>query len=168
MAADGTSAAAEADGDDALAVEQLRADRDGWLARREQALAAARRSRTVSATALATAAADARRAAVDDAADAASDPGLAKSARNLDLPAWQKGRYGTAVGRAVHGVLQTCDLATGHDIEAGAAAQAAAEGILGREAVVARLARSALASPTVAAAVDTTPLARAVRGCAGR
>ena len=40
-------------------------------------------------------------------------PGLAKEPRDVDLPPWQKGRYGTAIGRAVHGVLQTVDLATG-------------------------------------------------------
>ena len=42
-----------------------------------------------------------------------ADPGLQKRPRDLDLPPWLKGRYGTAVGRAVHGVLQTIDLATG-------------------------------------------------------
>ena len=50
------------------------------------------------------------------------------------------------------GCLQTCDLVTGRDIDASAAAQAAAEGILDREQIVARLARSALASPTVSTA----------------
>ena len=34
-------------------------------------------------------------------AAAAPIPGLAKDARDLDLPPWQKGRYGTAIGRAV-------------------------------------------------------------------
>ncbi|MDQ3431750.1 MAG: UvrD-helicase domain-containing protein, partial [Actinomycetota bacterium] len=40
-------------------------------------------------------------------------PGLAKDARNLELPPWNKGRYGSAIGRAVHGALQTVDLSTG-------------------------------------------------------
>ncbi len=44
---------------------------------------------------------------------AALDPGLLKDPVDLELPPWQRGRYGTAVGRAVHGVLQTVDLATG-------------------------------------------------------
>ena len=35
------------------------------------------------------------------------DPGLAKGPRDLELPPWNKGRYGTALGRAVHAVLQT-------------------------------------------------------------
>jgi ATP-dependent exoDNAse (exonuclease V) beta subunit len=49
----------------------------------------------------------------------------------------------------VHAVLQTVDLATGAGLVDAAAAQAAAEGVLGREAVVAALARSALAAPAV-------------------
>jgi ATP-dependent exoDNAse (exonuclease V) beta subunit len=57
------------------------------------------------------------------------------------------------VGRAVHGVLQVIDLATGAGLEAAAAAQAAAEGVLGREELVADLARSALDSAPVRAAV---------------
>jgi ATP-dependent helicase/nuclease subunit A len=43
--------------------------------------------------------------------EADTDPGLDKGAVDLDLPPWQRGRYGTAVGRAVHAVLQYCDLA---------------------------------------------------------
>ncbi len=92
--------------------------------------------------------------AVEAGAGAAEDPGLAKDARDLELPPWNKGRYGTAIGRAVHAALQTIDLATGADLEATAAAQAAAEGMLGHEAAVAALARAALASPTVARAAD--------------
>ena len=80
------------------------------------------------------------------------DPGLVKDQRDLELPPWQKGRYGTAVGRAVHAVLQTVDLATGDGLDDAAAAQAAAEGVPERADAVAALARSALASPTVQAA----------------
>ena len=61
----------------------------------------------------------------------AVDPGLAKGPRDLELPPWNKGRYGTALGRAVHAVLQTVDLATGAGLDDAAAAQAAAEGIVG-------------------------------------
>ncbi len=77
------------------------------------------------------------------------DPGLAKDARDLELPPWNKGRYGTAIGRAVHGTLQTIDLATGAEVDATAAGQAAAEGVLGHEGTIADLARAALACPTV-------------------
>jgi ATP-dependent exoDNAse (exonuclease V) beta subunit len=49
----------------------------------------------------------------------------------------------------VHAVLQTVDLATGAGITETAAAQAAAEGVLGREATIAALARAAIESPVV-------------------
>jgi ATP-dependent exoDNAse (exonuclease V) beta subunit len=86
-------------------------------------------------------------ARVDDTAR--TDPGLAKDGRDLELPPWNKGRYGTAIGRAVHAVLQTIDLATGAGLVDTAAAQAAAEGVLGHEKTIAALAQSALDSPVV-------------------
>ena len=64
-----------------------------------------------------------------------------------------RGRAATAVGRAVHAVLQTIDLATGVGIEAAARAQALAEGIPDHEARVVELTRAALRSPIVEAAV---------------
>src|SRR5262249_46066445 len=82
-------------------------------------------------------------------AAATDDPGLAKDARDLELPPCNKGRYGTAIGRAVHAVLQTIDLKTGADLDDTVAAQAAAEGVLGQETTIAALARSALASSVV-------------------
>ncbi|MDP9334467.1 MAG: DNA helicase UvrD, partial [Actinomycetota bacterium] len=80
---------------------------------------------------------------------ALDDPGLAKDGRDLELPPWNKGRYGTAIGRAVHATLQTIELATGRDVEATAAAQGAAEGVLGHEETIAALTRAAVASPIV-------------------
>ncbi len=62
-------------------------DHDEWDGERRRAFAAARRRPTVSATYL--------------AGEADTDPGLDKGAVDLDLPPWQRGRYGTAVGRAV-------------------------------------------------------------------
>jgi ATP-dependent exoDNAse (exonuclease V) beta subunit len=103
-----------------------------WRADHEAALAQGLRRIATSATRLA------------EEAAAAREDGLQKDARDLDLPPWQKGRYGSAIGRAVHAVLQTVDLATGEGLEAAAKAQAAAEGVLGREGVIERLARSAL------------------------
>ncbi len=119
------------------------ADLDAWRAERSRALASSGRRRTIAATTLA-----------QDAVphDQPADPGLAKDQRDLELPPWQKGRYGTAVGRAVHGVLQTIDLATGDGLEAAATAQAAAEGVADRAGVVEVLARSALQAPAVRAA----------------
>jgi ATP-dependent exoDNAse (exonuclease V) beta subunit len=91
--------------------------------------------------------------AIAKEAAAARDPGLAKDGRDLELPPWNKGRYGTAVGRAVHAVLQTIDLATGDGIVETASAQAAAEGVIGREQQIVALVRAALASATVREAV---------------
>jgi ATP-dependent exoDNAse (exonuclease V) beta subunit len=140
-------------------------DHAEWAAALERRLRHGRGVRTVAATTLA-AGAD-RAVTLEPAADQGQlllpldagagdgDPGLAKQPRDLELPPWNKGRYGTAVGRAVHGVLQAVDLATGEGIAAVAAAQAAAEGVPGRQAVVEALARSALASATVRAAAGS-------------
>ena len=85
----------------------------------------------------------------------ADDPGLAKRERDLELPPWNKGRYGTAIGRAVHGVLQVVDLATGGGLDDAARAQATAEGVSDRTDVVARLARSALATEVARTAASS-------------
>jgi ATP-dependent helicase/nuclease subunit A len=66
---------------------------------------------------------------------------------------WRRGRAGTAVGRAVHAVLQMVDLATGEGLDVLAATQASVEGVPDRAAHVAALARAALASDVVQAAV---------------
>jgi ATP-dependent helicase/nuclease subunit A len=116
------------------------ADRHEWERTRDRAFANAARRPSVSATHL--------------AGEADTDPGLDKGAVDLDLPPWQRGRYGTAVGRAVHAVLQHADFRTGADIDAESAAQCAAEGIVGMDDTVARLARSALAAPIVQHAID--------------
>ncbi|MGI8711397.1 MAG: UvrD-helicase domain-containing protein, partial [Acidimicrobiales bacterium] len=78
--------------------------------------------------------------------------GLRKRPADLDLPPWLKGRYGTAVGRAVHATLQTIDLAGGRDLDAAVAAQCEAEAIVDRRPTVAALVRAALGSPVVRAA----------------
>ncbi|MEQ8717831.1 MAG: UvrD-helicase domain-containing protein [Acidimicrobiales bacterium] len=126
------------------------ADRETW----ERDIAAARRSlstrRSIAATAVAAELHDPE--AVDAATVEATAAGLAKSARDLDLPPWNKGRYGTAIGRAVHATLQTVDLATGEGLGAIASAQAAAEGVVARAGLVAALAGSALDSEVVARA----------------
>ena len=122
---------------------------EAWRASHQGALTAASRPLATSATQLAAEAAERREAEWEADRRAAGDPGLAKGAKDVDLPPWQKGRYGTAVGRAVHGVLQSIDLATGDGLDRAVAAQAAAEGVLGREGVIADLCRSALASDVV-------------------
>ncbi|MGH9181082.1 MAG: UvrD-helicase domain-containing protein, partial [Acidimicrobiales bacterium] len=119
---------------------ELPALRD-WEHSHAAALVTGMRRLAVSATQLAE---DAARMAAAETPD-----GVHKGARDIDLPPWQKGRYGSAVGRAVHAVLQTVDLRSGTGLETAAAAQAAAEGVLGREDVIEALCRSALASDLV-------------------
>ena len=119
------------------------ADLDQWTIERDRAFVAASRRTGIAATRLSE-----EVTAVRDR-DAVDDPGLDKRPVNVELPPWQRGRYGTSIGRAVHGVLQFCDLATGDDIENLARAQCAAEGVIGLEAQVAALARSALRTPIV-------------------
>jgi len=70
-----------------------------------------------------------------------------------ETPPWQRGRAGTAVGRAVHAVLQSVDLATGEGVESLAAAQADAEGVPDRRSDITRAVRAALGSDAVRAAV---------------
>ena len=83
---------------------------------------------------------------LDDAerSGAGPDPGLAKDRDDSEPRPWSKGRYGTAVGRAVHGVLQDVEIATGCGLDDLAARQASAEGVTGRARAVADLARAAL------------------------
>jgi ATP-dependent exoDNAse (exonuclease V) beta subunit len=92
--------------------------------------------------------------APDAGPDAA--PGLAKGPRDLELPPWSKGRYGTAIGRAVHAVLQSVDLADGTGVEEAVLAQCVAEGVTGHAPVVRGLVASALSSPVVRRAATRT------------
>ena len=75
--------------------------------------------------------------------------GVAKGRRDVELPAWSKGRYGSAIGRAVHGVLQVVDLASGYGLEDATAAQCVAEGVVQFTPLVTLLVRSALGSDVV-------------------
>ena len=121
------------------------ADEPEWWATWQRDLTAASKPAAMSATALASAGAD---------SEANADDGLRKDPIDLDLPPWQRGRYGTAVGRAVHAVLQYADLHSGDNIAALAAAQAAAEGVPNHERTIEKLARSALAAPIVAEGIE--------------
>lgn len=90
-----------------------------------------------------------RRLAHRNSLGSPDDPGLTKDARDLELPPWNKGRYSTAVGRAVHGVLQSVDLATVEGLDDAVAAQTLAEGVTEHADVVAALAPSAMGSDVV-------------------
>lgn len=77
--------------------------------------------------------------------DDALPPGASKGARSLDGPAWAKGRDGLAIGRAVHGALQSVDLGgDGADVPAAVAAQCIAEGVTEHQPLVTLLTRNAL------------------------
>ena len=75
---------------------------------------------------------------------------------------WRRGRAGTSVGRAVHAVLQSIDLATGEGVEHRARAQAVAEGVPDREEEIARLAKVAVQSDVVKRAVASKRIWREV------
>jgi ATP-dependent exoDNAse (exonuclease V) beta subunit len=127
-----------------------------WEAERSAALRRASRPTAVAATALTD-------EGTPDSEDE-PDPGLEKRPRDLDLPPWLKGRYGTAVGRAVHGVLQTIDLATGDGLDEALAAQCEAEAVPDRMGDVRKLVLDALGSPSVREAA-TCPHWREVYAC---
>jgi ATP-dependent exoDNAse (exonuclease V) beta subunit len=127
-----------------------------WAAERSAALVRASRPTAVAATAL-----------TDEGtpdSEGEPDPGLEKRPRDLDLPPWLKGRYGTAVGRAVHGVLQTIDLATGAGLEEALSAQCEAEAVPTRVDDVRKLVVDALGSASVVEAA-TSPHWREVYAC---
>ena len=117
------------------------ATRDAWEAERKALIAENARMNVVSATSIA------------KAAGAEFEPGEVKDEQDDDEEPWRRGRAGTSIGRAVHAVLQTIDLATGAGLEATARAQATAEGVADREAEIRELAQSALDSACVREAV---------------
>jgi ATP-dependent helicase/nuclease subunit A len=115
-------------------------ERAAWMAARAALAAKAGRAPVVAATTI----------AHEGLADVPEEP--ADELAGPEEP-WRKGRAGTSLGRAVHAVLQGIDLATGSGLEEAARAQAEAEGIGDRWEEVARLARHALTSRAVQAAV---------------
>jgi ATP-dependent helicase/nuclease subunit A len=117
---------------------------DRWHATVTATRAKTRRAAAVSASHLEGTATTRPRPAATDPLGEPTDPGLAKQPRDLELPPWNKGRYGTAIGRAVHGVLQTVDLATGAGIDDAVAAQTLAEGVTDHTDLVTTLAQAAL------------------------
>ena len=111
--------------------EERRAE---WNAAHRRLVTTGSRSRTLSATAIAGLA---NGAGQDDpggeapSADAEGAAGASKDEPDVDPPPWRRGRAGTAIGRAVHAVLQTVDLASGSDVDRLSEAQAVAEGVPG-------------------------------------
>jgi ATP-dependent helicase/nuclease subunit A len=123
--------------------------RDAWWRARLAAIARADRVPVIAATGIAHALAPEPDPALDESGTAEPED---------DRPAWRRGRGATALGRAVHAVLQTADLATGAGIEGAARAQALAEGIPGREDTIVAMARSVLAAPSIQAAATVRTL----------
>lgn len=82
----------------------------------------------------------------------ATPPPLAKDQRDLDTPSYNKGRDATAIGTAVHAVLQSIDLSTGANLDALAEMHCLAGGIPHHLTQVTRLVRRALESEAVRAA----------------
>ncbi len=126
--------------------------RDEWAQRRKALFAKMGRPSYVAATALGQQQTGEQAAAPDPSVKDESAPDAAEP--------WRKGRAATSLGRAVHAVLQSIDLATGADIDERARGQAAAEGIPRRAADVARLARAAVGSAIVKRAVASARLWR--------
>lgn len=111
--------------------------RDAWIAAREHLLEQHGAAPVFAATTLAHA---------EDEED--EDP-----AGERERQPWRKGRAGTSIGRAVHAVLQTIDLATGAGIEDAARSQAVAEGIADRAKEIVELVQSARRSDAVQSAL---------------
>ncbi len=105
--------------------------REEWVRQREQVLSRQGRPASVSASKLAS---------------------IAKEEPDPEEP-WKRGRAGTSIGSAVHGVLQTIDLARGDGIEDQSRSQATAESVPERWAEVADLVRTAIESKVVKRAV---------------
>lgn len=132
--------------------EPVPAPESGWQERHERIVEVARLRQAVSAGAIAHGEVPMPEGLALDSLP----PGLDKAARDLEKPAWLKGRYGTEIGRAVHATLQTVDLATGEGLDGTARAQALAEGVAEHAEVVVRLARSGFDAPATREAARLT------------
>ena len=116
--------------------------RDRWLEQRKALLEETGRPAFVAATAL------------DHKESRTKTDGEEKPEQDPAEP-WRRGRAGTLIGRALHVVLQSADLATGSDIHLWARAQAVAEGIPDSAEEVAQLALRAIESSSVRRAVGS-------------
>lgn len=108
--------------------------RAGWIAGRLALVTRNSRPHTLAATAI---------------AHAGEEPPEKPEPREDEHAPWRRGRAGTAIGRAVHAVLQTIDHATLEGLHDAARAQSAAEGVPDRAREIADLVRTACASQPV-------------------
>ncbi|MSO38507.1 MAG: DNA helicase UvrD [Acidimicrobiia bacterium] len=140
-----------------LDAEDLDEARSSWLDARRSLLDAHRHSRSISPTAIAraTAASLAADAEIEDDTEDLGDVGADSSSASISdagfasVLQWRPGRAGTAIGKAVHAVLESVDLATGEGTDGLAKAQALLEGIPDRANDVATLVRRALDTPII-------------------
>ena len=128
------------------ALERWERGHGSWTDARQRLLASAAGGGAISATALSRLLAGA--ASPDDAPGERPEP---------TTEPWRRGRAGTAVGSAVHAVLQHADLAdaSAADVASLAAWQARVEGVPGATPEIEAKARTALASPLVRRAVGS-------------
>ena len=141
---------------DSSPIRQL-PERDEWLRRRDSAAAASSRATVLSATRIAHAAVEPAEVAdgSPDTADLwlAAEPGPTKEIPNDHLGTGRapgrRGRGATAVGKAVHGVLQSIDLLTGEGLNGLVAAQAVTEGVTASHSDIESFVQSALGSDEV-------------------
>ncbi len=121
-----------------LAPGNFELERSVWEEEQQRLMATNRAALTRSATSIAQAL----------VTDAGSGVDSADRAEEEQRP-WRRGRAGTAIGSAVHAVLQRVDLIGGDNLDGLARLHAEREGIGGLHARVGELVRVALASPTV-------------------
>lgn len=124
----------------AVPTEETPEAREAWLRERARVIEASKEAPVIAAT----------RLGHEDTGDGAEPE---KPEPAAEAEPWRKGRAGTSLGRAVHAVLQTIDLATGEGIAETARAQAMAEGIANAVNRIERLTQNARASEAVRAAV---------------
>ncbi|MGE0599449.1 MAG: UvrD-helicase domain-containing protein [Dehalococcoidia bacterium] len=129
-----------------IAEDQTEADRVAWIAERAERIERLGRAPVLAATTIAHG---------EDEPDEEAEP-----EPYIDDQPWRKGRAGTSVGRAVHAVLQTIDLATGAGLRETARTQAVAEGIADEADHIARLVESCRTSDAVRAALAAGKLYR--------
>ena len=118
------------------------ADRDAWQEERHRLIATRARMPLLAATGISRPSPAEPEILIHD-----------KDEQSEEAAPWRKGRAGTSVGRAVHAVLQSIDLATGDGILDTARAQATAEGIDDRRGEVAKFAEAARQSKAVQEAI---------------
>jgi ATP-dependent exoDNAse (exonuclease V) beta subunit len=111
------------------------ADRDAWLAERAARIERLGKARVLAATTIA------------HGEEVPSDE--EEPEPFIEDQPWKKGRGGSSVGRAVHAVLQTLDLATGEGLAEIARNQAVAEGIADEAPRIARLVENCRTSNAV-------------------